>query len=813
MKYSVLRTLFVFTLLSTGILLVTPNTLANESSCNDVLFLFLRGSGQRAASDDKEDESREFKDQDEGREYKENLEKALPEEIQLRSESLNYPAFGGENFKLAWADFDIGLKNGSYWTSKQRGSEMLANRITDEVVSCPHQQVVLAGYSQGAHVVGDALDNLSELQARNTTFISLFGDPRFNPDSFAAKGTYQKKLYGRSGGVLEQRQEFLNTYKGRLESWCLHNDGFCENRVSAIIDKAKSAHGKYATEGWVKSSAIRAAKQVTDKFNQQNGLSLENRRTPKSNQQVDIAFVLPDSTDSAYSRKYFLNNIDDIFSHPAVKTDSARFATVMANNIYHKDNTHTWHDNDTRILSPLSSYNDFKFDLKSYNTPSDAGGKTTLSPLATGVDMATKELDWRDSADKHIVILTDRDSSPTDTRTDQSYQAIVENAQQQGITIHTIAVYTNSNRATATRGWAAGLSSPTEGISSTTSHYYIADSMTSLFDFVDQKPIIVAPSSYTTQLGKKVDLSMAGSYSPSGEQITSFDWDIDDDGIYNKSTLEPKYSYINNKSDDYTIRVRATSSSGKRSTYRIPIYVTEEPLPSQRPPAEPSRVSVKPELEKSEGKWYMILNWLLADKQPVTKISLFDQLKQYLQPRVVAADQSDLPVIAYSLHDESGAMIGIYTAEQRQAKIPLEIAEQNSKLGIASHTDETSSEIVNVDVPKLRIPDGESSDSEDEIIGSENSKNKSVLSDSRSVQSGSGVELDSSANNEQSVSERKQDGHYNDAKGQDRRGKSKDVTKNSEVLASSHFPTDTLSAVAIISGFLISIGLLKQRLS
>ena len=140
MKYSVLRTLFVFTLLSTGILLVTPNTLANESSCNDVLFLFLRGSGQRAASDDKEDESREFMD-------KENLDKALPEEIQLRSESLNYPAFGDSNFKLAWAEFDIGLKNGSYWTSKQRGSEMLANRITDEVVSCPHQQVVLAGYS------------------------------------------------------------------------------------------------------------------------------------------------------------------------------------------------------------------------------------------------------------------------------------------------------------------------------------------------------------------------------------------------------------------------------------------------------------------------------------------------------------------------------------------------------------------------------------------------------------------------------------------------------------------------------------------
>ena len=42
-----------------------------------------------------------------------------------------------------------------------------------------------------------------------------------------------------------------------------------------------------------------------------------------------------------------------------------------------------------------------------HRTLHSAGGKTTHSPLATGVDMAVNDLQWRTSADKHIIILTD----------------------------------------------------------------------------------------------------------------------------------------------------------------------------------------------------------------------------------------------------------------------------------------------------------------------------------------------------------------------------------------------------------------------
>lgn len=532
MRYKWITTAVFCSLVIALIILLPSSSSSNSNDCDDLLFLYLRGSGQKAPSDEKDGVGRDLLYQKEGTEYKNTLEKALPEEIQLRSESLNYPAFG-KKLGLAWADFDLGLKNGSYWTSKDRGSDMLANRIRDERIHCPYQQVVLAGYSQGAHVVGDSLTDLSELEAERTTFTSLFGDPRFNPDSFAAKGTYQKKLFGRSGGVLEQRDEFPEIYKNRLESWCIHDDGFCENRVSAIIDESKLTHGKYADEGWVQASALRAARKVTDKFNEQKGLSLETRRTPKFNQQIDIAFVLPDSRTSSYSRKYFVKNIDQIFSHPAVKTDSARFATVLSNYIYHEDNNRSWHDNDTRILSQLSSYDDFKFDLMHYNTLFDAGGKTTLSPLATGVNVATSDLNWRDDADKHIVIMTDRDTSPTDSRTNESYQQIIEKAQRRGITVHTVVTYSKSNQATRTNGWAEGLGLQTNGLDSVTDYRYIDNAFQGLFDFADQKPILVVPSSYTTQLGKKVNLSMAGSYSPTGEKIVSFDWDTDNDGVYN----------------------------------------------------------------------------------------------------------------------------------------------------------------------------------------------------------------------------------------------------------------------------------------
>ena len=800
-----------------SLLLNTHPLKADTNECSDVLYLFARGSGQTTPSDpDAGDlDDPEFYEQSIGLSYKTNLTRALPEEIQLRSESLNYPAFGDSNFKLAWADFDIGLKNGNYWTSKQRGSEMLANRITDEVVSCPHQQVVLAGYSQGAHVVGDTLDNLTQLQARNVTFGSLFGDPRFNPDSFAAKGTFEKKLFGRSGGVLERREEFADIYKNRLESWCLHDDGFCENRVSAIIDTNKSTHGKYADEGWVKSSAVRAAKQATDKFNQQNGLSLQDRRVPVSNQDIDVAFVLPNSETSDYSRKYFLQNLDTIFSHPAVKADSARFATVMADYIYHNDQSGVWRENDTQITGQLSSYVDFKTGLKQHRTLHSAGGKTTHSPLATGVDMAVNDLQWRTSADKHIIILTDRSASKTDSRTGKSYQEVIASAQDQGFVVHTIATYSNSNQADNVRGWAADLASPVEGVNSVASYYYVGESLTSLFDFADEKPVVIAPSSYTTQLGAEVNLSMAGSYSPSGEQIVSYDWDIDDDGVYNKSTLEPKYSYTNEKSENYQVRIRITSSSGKRSITRIPIFVTKDPLPAQRPPVEPSRITVDPQLDKSDdGKWYMILSWLFGDKEPLAKATIFDQLKQYIQPRVLATNEPDLPVIAFSLHDESGVMIGIYDAEQRQTKVPLEIAEQNSKLGIASHTEASSSEIVYVDVPELVIPKDETP-----IGNSTESGNKNYAA-RKEAQARPASEIAVNNNGPVKIKpspEVDKNGEDNRAESETVQNTSSDDNKKSEnfteVMASVSVPAVAVGSIFTMIGLVAIVILLKKKLS
>ncbi|KAI9902610.1 hypothetical protein N3K66_001962 [Trichothecium roseum] len=131
--------------------------------------------------------------------------------------------------------------DGDYCGSSQtQGVWALIGQLNDYAGRCPDSKIVLVGYSQGAHVIGDVLGTggSGSCDAGNQALdpksspgnkieaIAFFGDPRRTPGQSYNNGSAGKDSTGdfpRLGDDITQ----LNHYEGRLGSWCLANDLYC----------------------------------------------------------------------------------------------------------------------------------------------------------------------------------------------------------------------------------------------------------------------------------------------------------------------------------------------------------------------------------------------------------------------------------------------------------------------------------------------------------------------------------------------------------------------------------------------------------
>jgi hypothetical protein len=72
-----------------------------------------------------------------------------------------------------------------YSSSELDGQVKLQDKIHALHNECPTVPIVLGGYSQGAHVVGDVYQSLSPKSKSYIAAVAMFGDPRFNKDQKA----------------------------------------------------------------------------------------------------------------------------------------------------------------------------------------------------------------------------------------------------------------------------------------------------------------------------------------------------------------------------------------------------------------------------------------------------------------------------------------------------------------------------------------------------------------------------------------------------------------------------------------------------
>lgn len=156
-------------------------------------------------------------------------------------ESLNYPADGA-----------------SLPASVEQGRLTLIDELNWLATQCTYPPaVVLAGHSQGAWVIMDALDGfggLSTAAYNSIKAVALFGDPTYvsnRPYDAAGNGSNSGMFYRQDTSAQEgmrywgwpQGSSNPNpTWVYKIRSWCFSGDFFCQNNAG---DSNYSIHNSY----------------------------------------------------------------------------------------------------------------------------------------------------------------------------------------------------------------------------------------------------------------------------------------------------------------------------------------------------------------------------------------------------------------------------------------------------------------------------------------------------------------------------------------------------------------------------------------
>ena len=181
-------------------------------ACTDVLFLGVRGSGESRASD---------------------LAMGSTVYSTLHAMQQTNPQIVGYGYAYPQQRPDA--------AAVIADSIGLDRLITQRLAQCPDEHLLLSGYSDGAQIVADAIQDpqlpasdLGRLQA-----IALFADPEFDPaDAAAAAGTFNPAFTGQP-----IRRPYAAPVNGHIRSYCRSHDVVCQ-RQDPSADK--NEHGRYA---------------------------------------------------------------------------------------------------------------------------------------------------------------------------------------------------------------------------------------------------------------------------------------------------------------------------------------------------------------------------------------------------------------------------------------------------------------------------------------------------------------------------------------------------------------------------------------
>ena len=225
-------------------LLFARSSLAAE--CVDVEFVFARGSGGV------------YQASNEYAAFKRNLTK-MTDRVSMASfrfTDVDYPAVAIDSPSVAIGAYISAGKYYAFGNSVAAGVTWLRNYYVRTMAQCHTTRWVLAGYSQGAMVVAQAVRSF---RADRVIYIGLIGDPQLSlpegsgllPDACLGRNYAEYRVYApvcwTHKGSLGARNPYqYGDLAGKYGLWCARNDYICGSSASLLNN---SGHTQYVDLG------------------------------------------------------------------------------------------------------------------------------------------------------------------------------------------------------------------------------------------------------------------------------------------------------------------------------------------------------------------------------------------------------------------------------------------------------------------------------------------------------------------------------------------------------------------------------------
>lgn len=507
-------------------MLISPG-LIRAQNCSEVLIIFARGSGQGQNKPEEQKEAYKF--------FNEIKDRA-PSGITVENKELVYPATGGpmpESYPV-WLNAEFPWNAaGTYHLSVSDEISSLTTLLNEQIRDCPNQRFVLGGYSQGANVVGDTLFQLSDEIEQKIAYVALFGDPKFKPDSYAARGDYFAGGHG-DGGILEKRKaEFPLQYMGRLTSWCKTSDGICENFIPTAFGPL-SKHPTYS-DFEIPIAANYAAQELKRHF---SGFQTKHIQPGSLGNEVDIVYAV----DTTATMQGVLNNLKANLQSLTQQTMALGTDTRVGLTIYNdKANGCSVKEPRTELLLT----NDGEQFKNRFSTLSGMCGGSAGDDTYAGLMTAINAQPWRPNARKVVVLLAGNSPNNPDKSMPGTTQATAVNAAlAKGIAIHGVVrgdlpsqVSTHKTMIETTGGIPIFMKA-----GSTSEYMRMYDHIVQLWSQVTNMPSVSINQTRPTQLGQQIQFNAGGTFDPDSS-IANYEWDFNNDGIIEMTSDQPVVSY------------------------------------------------------------------------------------------------------------------------------------------------------------------------------------------------------------------------------------------------------------------------------
>lgn len=191
---------------------------ASSSLCSNVITVVVRGSDEAAGTTNTATTNTALYA------YRTGMGRPGPVAGDLQTVSKKTVYISGLKYAAA-----IGWVGLAYNNSRHGGVVALQKSLNYLATQCPNSKTALIGFSQGAHVIGDALSASSGVRPNATArgkiaAVVLYGDPMYNPtEPFVnTKGLTKFGMLGtRTTGDLKE-------FETRLRSYCLAGDPACQ---------------------------------------------------------------------------------------------------------------------------------------------------------------------------------------------------------------------------------------------------------------------------------------------------------------------------------------------------------------------------------------------------------------------------------------------------------------------------------------------------------------------------------------------------------------------------------------------------------